>query len=464
MRLRPTGVGSVCFRAAEGAAFAEVQRRRAAAARRRRRPEGRGQHRLFGFTWLLVTHEPDELPALVTDLHAVNSTLQDNGFGPRCCARWSASRPRATGRSASSTSTSAAPSTRSPPGARAARQRARAAGARRGRGRPADRAGPRPLVPRLGRARPLTRRSTGPRPPACVTRAASSASRGVRGREGPGRVGSTDAWFGAVDLAAAEAADAVPRRSRWLRSAPYDELDLLPLSDGGPGFVDVLGSRARRPGRRRHGPRAAGRPGAGAGAARSATRRTSRRPRRSACTWSRPRPRPGRLPRRTAWGELLLAAAATGVRRVVVGVGGTATTDGGRGLVAALDGHRDELAGLELVAATATDAPLMGHSGAAHGFAARQGRRPGRPATRSRRPLREWATETDGGLAVRPGAGAGGGIGFGLLLLGAERVNGTALVAEADRAGRAGPGGRPGGDRARASSTGSRCAAGWSSG
>ena len=82
------------------------------------------------------------------------------------------------------------------------------------------------------------------------------------------------------------------------------------------------------------------------------------------------------------------------------------------------------------MAATATDAPLMGHSGAAHGFAA------GKGADRAAREqletaLREWATQTDGGLAVRPGAGAGGGIGFGLLLLGAERVNGTALVAEA---------------------------------
>ncbi|MGH8895192.1 MAG: glycerate kinase, partial [Actinomycetes bacterium] len=47
--------------------------------------------------------------------------------------------------------------------------------------------------------------------------------------------------------------------------------------------------------------------------------------------------------------------------------------------------------------------------------------------------LREWATETDGGLAVRPGAGAGGGIGFGLLLIGAQRVNGTELVAQVAR-------------------------------
>jgi len=131
-------------------------------------------------------------------------------------------------------------------------------------------------------------------------------------------------------------------------------------------------------------------------------------------------------------GELLLAAAETGVRRVVVGVGGTATAAGGRGLLAAVDSRRAELEALDLVAATATDAPLMGHSGAAHGFAAAKG------ADRAARDrleaaLRAWATETDGALATRPGAGAGGGIGFGLLLLGAERVNGTELVAGATR-------------------------------
>ena len=36
----------------------------------------------YGFTWLLVRHDQEELPALVTELHAVNSTLQDNGFAP----------------------------------------------------------------------------------------------------------------------------------------------------------------------------------------------------------------------------------------------------------------------------------------------------------------------------------------------------------------------------------------------
>jgi hypothetical protein len=36
----------------------------------------------FGYTWLVLRKDPPDLPALVTDLHAVNSTLQDSGFGP----------------------------------------------------------------------------------------------------------------------------------------------------------------------------------------------------------------------------------------------------------------------------------------------------------------------------------------------------------------------------------------------
>jgi hypothetical protein len=36
----------------------------------------------YGFTWLLARHDPADVPGLVTELHAVNSTLQDNGFGP----------------------------------------------------------------------------------------------------------------------------------------------------------------------------------------------------------------------------------------------------------------------------------------------------------------------------------------------------------------------------------------------
>lgn len=37
----------------------------------------------FGYSWLLSRRAPDELPALVNDLHAVNTALQDSGFGPQ---------------------------------------------------------------------------------------------------------------------------------------------------------------------------------------------------------------------------------------------------------------------------------------------------------------------------------------------------------------------------------------------
>src|SRR5690606_17850993 len=36
----------------------------------------------YGYAWLLSRRPPDDLPALVSDLHAVNTALQDGGFGP----------------------------------------------------------------------------------------------------------------------------------------------------------------------------------------------------------------------------------------------------------------------------------------------------------------------------------------------------------------------------------------------
>ena len=232
-------------------------------------------------------------------------------------------------------------------------------------------------------------------------------------------------------LSAGEAAAAVA--AGWVAVAPGDETDLLPLSDGGPGFLDVL--RPALGGDLRvvtvAGPLGEPTPArvlltqdtAYVEAAEAAGRHLV------------PRPGPGTALTATTAGvaDLIAAALATGRPRIVIGTGGTATTDGGRGLLAALgglDAARERLAGTEVVVATATDAPLMGHSGAAHGFAAAKGAdRPTRDTLEER--LRAWATETDGGLAVRPGAGAGGGLGFGLLLLGATRVNGTELVAAA---------------------------------
>ncbi|GAA1155460.1 hypothetical protein F4556_004880 [Kitasatospora gansuensis] len=83
---RPTGLGSVCFAAVEGAAFTEVATRiRAlldADTERGGIPVEVSQDS-YGYTWLLARHSPDDLPALVNDLHAVNSELEANGFGPQ---------------------------------------------------------------------------------------------------------------------------------------------------------------------------------------------------------------------------------------------------------------------------------------------------------------------------------------------------------------------------------------------
>lgn len=86
--LVPTGDGAVCYRAAAGAGFAGAQddvvellgASEAA-------PKVSTSVDEFGFTWLSVDHEPldpanPDITGLVTDLHAVNTTLEMNGFGP----------------------------------------------------------------------------------------------------------------------------------------------------------------------------------------------------------------------------------------------------------------------------------------------------------------------------------------------------------------------------------------------
>jgi hypothetical protein len=80
--LRPTGTGSVAFRAAEGQAFADVQTDVQRLLDADGGPAVEASVDRHGYTWLLVQHRPDEVPALVTELHAVNSALQDHGFGP----------------------------------------------------------------------------------------------------------------------------------------------------------------------------------------------------------------------------------------------------------------------------------------------------------------------------------------------------------------------------------------------
>ncbi|WP_017590852.1 PspA-associated protein PspAB [Nocardiopsis ganjiahuensis] len=97
--LVPTGSGSVAFRASEGAAFADVERDVTALLNAGDGPPVEQATDDYGYTWLVVRAGaaegagPDErsqggelvdtdITGLVTDLHAVNSTLEANGYGP----------------------------------------------------------------------------------------------------------------------------------------------------------------------------------------------------------------------------------------------------------------------------------------------------------------------------------------------------------------------------------------------
>ena len=77
-----TGLGSVCYRAAEGAAFAQTQRDVVELLDNDDDPDVEQSTDAFGFSWLLARQSPDDLSALVTDLHTVNTSLEEQGFGP----------------------------------------------------------------------------------------------------------------------------------------------------------------------------------------------------------------------------------------------------------------------------------------------------------------------------------------------------------------------------------------------
>jgi glycerate 2-kinase len=157
-------------------------------------------------------------------------------------------------------------------------------------------------------------------------------------------------------------------------------------------------------------------------------------------------------------GQLIGAALDRGYRKLIVGVGGTASTDGGAGLLQALgaqlrDGSRaavapgggglaalkeadlttldQRLAECELLVATDVDNPLLGPHGAAAEFGSQKGAdaqaggRLEHGLTRlaeliDRRPGPRWSR--------LPGAGAGGGIGYALIAVGARRVSGAETI------------------------------------
>jgi glycerate kinase len=238
-------------------------------------------------------------------------------------------------------------------------------------------------------------------------------------------------------LTAVEAAAAIAEG--WRRGAPDVELDLAPLADGGPGFIDVLqtslGGYIRTVDVR-------GPLGELVEAAWLQVGETGYIESSQACGLHLV-PAAARNPVAASTfgvGQLMGAAAAGGSLRLVVGLGGSATTDGGRGMLEALGGrtgherpHSLESV-TEIVAATDVDSPLLGPTGAASVFGPQKGAGPETVGLLERR-LTEWAAGFAPDLADRPGAGAAGGLGFALYALGGTRVSGLTLVADRVRLG-----------------------------
>jgi glycerate kinase len=249
-------------------------------------------------------------------------------------------------------------------------------------------------------------------------------------------------------LSAVEAAQAIA--TGWARHAPDDELDLAPMSDGGPGFVDVLHAAlgGELLAQTVRGP--LGEPVPATLLLREGTAYVESA---QACGLHLTRRQGAEGATTYGVGELLLAAVGTGATTVVVGLGGSGTNDGGAGLLAALgatspspldvgaaglDGvtevdlgpARSAVEGVRLVAASDVESPLTGLFGATKTFGPQKG------ITEERLPvvdgwLEQWAGAVDRRLSLEKGAGAAGGLGFALLALGATREPGIDLVVEA---------------------------------
>ncbi len=277
-----------------------------------------------------------------------------------------------------------------------------------------------------------------------------------------------DAFTGT--LTARQAAEAMA--DGWLREAPHDDLVLLPLSDGGTGFADVLSSGV-----------------SGARTVPIVVRDPWSRPTpavlvcdpfgtayveaAAACGPDLVGPEPGDPTTTTTLGvgDLVAAALDEGAREIVVGLGRSVALDAGAGLLAALGAGELEvlgrgglalsavglgdLAGLvpvverfrshvRLAMATEDDLPLLGLQGTTATHAVALGADPDREALlesslghfaeRVRRVVPgpvDLLTGTEVRADTAAGAGAAGGVGFALYLLGARRRRGFDVVADA---------------------------------
>jgi len=229
----------------------------------------------------------------------------------------------------------------------------------------------------------------------------------------------------------------------WARARPDDEILLCPLADGGEGTlaaIEAAGgwswrtSAARDPLGRQitarwlisdDGQRAALEMAAASGLSLLAT--NERDPLRATSIGT---------------GDLIKAALNARVSSIVLGIGGSATTDGGAGLLsglgaradrdtgmADLDGLDVRLASVELQVACDVSNPLCGPTGAAAVYGPQKGATPEQVQDLDRRLIRfadSLDAETGRPERTTPGAGAAGGVGYALLSI-QDRFRGFGL-------------------------------------
>ena len=218
----------------------------------------------------------------------------------------------------------------------------------------------------------------------------------------------------------------------WRRVHPDDEILLCPLADGGEGTLAAIegaGGWTRRTTIVRD----------PLGRQISATWLQSDDARRAAIEMAEasglsrlaPDERDAVVATSVGTGDLMRAAVDAGVTDVIIGIGGSATTDGGAGLLRGLGATVDrddgdiDLAGLdprlaEVTVQVACDVsnPLLGPDGAAAVYGPQKGATPDLVADLDGR-LRGYADRLDAQAGRReretPGAGAAGGVGYALL-------------------------------------------------
>lgn len=225
-------------------------------------------------------------------------------------------------------------------------------------------------------------------------------------------------------LTAQEAASAM---ARGLRRAGVDEVREIPLADGGEGTLDALLAAVGGSVRYETVTGPLGDPVEAAWVVLTGGLGVVEMARASGRALVAGRNDPLRASTRGT-GELIRAAARAGIRRMVVGVGGSATTDGGLG---ALDALGWSLQGLEVIVACDVTTRFLD---AARVYGPQKGASAAQVALLTRRLERlaqQYLDRTGAEVTGQPGGGAAGGLAGGLAAIGARLEPGFEVVARA---------------------------------